>query len=422
MNIDILEKIEEDSSRLVKESLLIHADEQLRRLIELALDQNITFGVTVDEDEAVIWWKRTGEKLSQPDIWWGKIESFLADDLAPRKMTGNAALAEVKAICEHAPDTTHLKWFCRILNRNLRAGFDIRTYNRVFGKGAVKKFEIQLADVYEGDPLRGLWFFQPKLDGNRVVLIDGKAMSRGNKEYPNCEHVIKELLDIDKDFFKKWVVDGEMMGNLGFDQSSGALRRTSKKGAKAEFTYWAFDIISRKEWELQRTQPLKARNYEVESMLTNLRAIKVVPTKQILNPTHKQVMELLEEYIAQGFEGAMAKDASSPYVFKRGSNLLKVKKFYDADLKIVDFYEGNGKHKGRLGGIWVSGEIDGKPIRSKVGSGFDDDLRGEIWDRVKVWGGAVVQVQYQEITPVDKKTGFHSLRFPVFIMRRKDKE
>jgi ATP-dependent DNA ligase len=141
-------------------------------------------------------------------------------------------------------------------------------------------------------------------------------------------------------------------------------------------------------------------------------------------------MDLCDEYLKGGFEGAMLKDAESPYVFKRGKNLLKVKKFMDADLKIVDFYEGKGKHKGRLGGIIVEGKIDDKKIKSKVGSGFNDTMREDIWrcklrseryDEKNEWLGAVVQVQYQDITAL-LDTGFHSLRFPVFIMRRKDKE
>jgi DNA ligase-1 len=121
----------------------------------------------------------------------------------------------------------------------------------------------------------------------------------------------------------------------------------------------------------------------------------------------------------------MAKRLDSVAKFDRGPDLLKIKLFFEDEFKIVDFYEGNGKLKGSLGGIIVEGKINwglpGKPrkeynIRSKCGSGFDEDLRQEIWDNRKKWLGAVVQIQFQEAT---KK---NSLQFPVFIMRRKDKE
>ena len=144
--------------------------------------------------------------------------------------------------------------------------------------------------------------------------------------------------------------------------------------------------------------------------------VKVVPTIALMNPTHKQIMNLCDEYLEQGFEGAMLKDAAAPYHFKRAKNLLKVKRFYDADLAIVDFYEGKGKHKGRLGGIVVEGYYKNKKVRSEVGSGFDDATREKVWAHRSQWKGAVCQIQFQEVTPDG------SLRFPVFIMRRQDKE
>jgi len=212
-----------------------------------------------------------------------------------------------------------------------------------------------------------------------------------------------------------------MMGNLGFDQSSGAIRRLDQKGKKAEFTYWVFDAMSRDEWEKKSTRPLSSREQILEAVFhtsqgTWAKNIKTVPTTALINPTHKQIMKLCEEFLSLGFEGAMAKKADAPYKWGRGDNLLKVKKFFDSDIQVTGFYEGKGKHKGRLGGVYVAGTINSRTIKSEVGSGFDDKLREEIWNNQKEWLGATVQIQYQEITPKD------SLRFPVFIMRRKDKE
>lgn len=414
MNIGLLEKIERTGSKLDKEELLKQADGELRLFIEQCLDSDITYGITIDEGDARIF--KSISPISSKQFW-SELKTFL-DGAAKRKITGNRADAAMWKIVQCAPDETHAKWAARFINKQLRAGFDISTYNKAFGAGTVEKFSIQLADVYEGEELRGVWYVQPKLDGNRVVFIDGKAMSRNGKEYPNCEHVIEELLKSDPDFFKKWVLDGEMMGDLGFDKSSGALRRINEKNReKATFTYYAFDLVRRSQWELRKTIPIKSRLQDLNDVIgTKFKTIKQVPTRVTTNPSHKDIMDLCEMYIEEGFEGAMLKDAESPYVFKRGKNLLKVKKFFDADLQIDAFYEGKGKHKGKLGGIIVVGKIDGKPVQSKVGSGFDDELRAKIWKDQKGWWGATVQVQYQDFT----KDG--SLRFPVFVMRRKDKE
>ena len=414
MNIELLDRIEAVSGKLEKESLLAGADGELRLFLEQCLDPDITYGITVDEDEQLRRWPGTIRTKS----FWMVLREAL-DRLARRVMTGNSALNDVDNLLISAPDKVALKWACRLINKNLRAGFDIRTYNKVFGEGTVAKFAVQLADTYEGEELAGRYFVQPKLDGNRVVLIDGRAMSRNGKEYPNCQHVIDEILSRDPKFFEKWVVDGEMMGDLGFDQSSGALRRISEKNReRATFTYWAFDLIDRKEWERRRTVELARRKIDLEDTLSEMKlmTVRVVPTTIVDGPTHAQLMKFCDDFVSAGFEGAMVKDAASPYVFKRGKNLLKVKRFRDADLKVVDFYEGKGRHRGRLGGLIVEGTIDGRQCRSKVGSGFDDATRELIWRDRKGWSGSVVAVQYQDFT----KDG--SLRFPVFLMRRNDKE
>jgi DNA ligase-1 len=418
MNIELLEQIEAIGSRLEKERLLKTLDTELQGFVRDALDPDITYGVTVDEDEWLGRYRAAKKVGAWPtntrEPFWGRFGALLKS-LQVRNLTGNTALSAMDLVLRDAPDEVALKWACRFINRQMRAGFDIRTYNVVFGKGTVQKFEVQLADTYEGQDLRGLWFFQPKLDGNRVVFIDGRAMSRNGKEYPNCEFVAEEIeRKHGKEFWDEWVVDGEMMGDLGFDQSSGALRRIHQKDRKkATFTYWAFDLVSRQEWNERRTRTLFHRDIDLRRMLGGMEKVVLVPTTRIHDPSHEQVMQLCHDFVSLGFEGAMAKEADRPYVFKRGDNILKVKLFKDVDARIVDFYEGKGRHKGRLGGIII--ETD-DAIRSKCGSGFDDPTRDIIWRNKKGWMGATVQVQYFE------KTKDGSLRFPVFIMRRKDKE
>ena len=419
MNADVLEKVEAVGSRNEKERLLAQLDAQGQRLVKLALDPDVTFGVTVDEDE---WIDKVARRttLGCNTRFWDDLEHLLAS-LASRSLTGNAAADAIESLLLGANKGPDVKWACRIINTKLRAGFDIRTFNAVFGAGSVEKFTVQLAETYDPDKhdLRGSFFVQPKLDVNRVIGIDGEARSRNGKLYPAAQFVMDEIKKQDPGFFDRWVTDGEMMGDLGFDQSSGALRRITQDGRKkASFTYWAFDLISRDEWEARKSRPLVQRHDAIWAVLGNmtLKSTKIVPSMLFVNPTHAAVMLACENYLKDGFEGAMLKDISAPYKWGRGDNLLKVKKFYDADLQIVDFYEGKGKHKGQLGGIIVEGTALGKKVRSECGSGFDDPTRELVWQHRKDWLGAIAQVQFQEVTPKG------SLRFPVFIMRRKDKE
>lgn len=427
MDSGLLEQISQTSSRLDKERLIATMDETTRRQVALALDPNITFGITTDdEDNWVDHWHNNTLHEKDAAAWWDKIE-LVAARLASRDLSGGMARATVDALLGVAPSPFDAIWACRFFNKNLRAGFDIRTLNKIF-EGSVEKFSVWLADAYDpDDPLRGFWYFEPKLDGNRYVILDGKAWSRNGKPYDAADYIIEEIRKADKSILEHFVLDGEMMGNLGFDQSSGALRRKDKRNQDAVFTYWCFDIIKRKEWDARRTAPVRLRKMDLEALrqVQGIPHLKTVPFDLIKDPTHEQIMAICKKYVDQGFEGAMAKWADAVYKFGRGREMQKVKLFKEADLRIIDFYEGKGKHKGRLGGVIVQGvawDYDKKgqryevEVESKCGSGFDDPTRDLIWENKADWLDAVVEVQYQEITP--KK----SLRFPVFVRRRKDKE
>ncbi len=52
-------------------------------------------------------------------------------------------------------------------------------------------------------------------------------------------------------------------------------------------------------------------------------------------------------------EGLMLKDPKSAYVNNRSDRLLKVKKFDDAEAKVLGFEEGTGKYENMLGALKV---------------------------------------------------------------------
>lgn len=395
-------------------------DQPTQELVKLVLDPDITFGVTVDEDEQLARWRSTAVMTRwEIDPFW---DSFFetTDALSARELTGDAARAAIDNLLAVAPSRETLKWTCRALNKNFRAGFDIRTFNSVFDD-AVQKFSVQLADSYEiGMVLAGEWLFQPKLDGNRGIGIDDALRSRNGKIYGAGAPIIEEIKRKSPKFFDEWVTDGEVMGDLGFDQSSGALRRISndKERREASFTYWLFDLIGAKAWASRKTPPLRQRMLDIERVIVPLKldSVKIVPWTIIKDPTHEQIVAECVKYEALGFEGAMAKQLDAPYKFKRERNLLKIKLFKDVDLRVKGFFEGKGKLRGSLGGLIVAGQIDGKKVRCKVGSGFDELLRHEIWTHKNDWSDAIVAIQHQGVTEKG------SLRFPVFLMRRKELE
>ena len=132
------------------------------------------------------------------------------------------------------------------------------------------------------------------------------------------------------------------------------------------------------------------------------------------------IMEYLNKARENHKEGIMINLDNGMYEFKRTTNLLKVKVMQDADLKIVDVYEGTGKNKGKLGGIIIEFIYKDNTYRCECGSGFSDDERIDYWNNPEKILNKIATIQYFEISKNDN--GGYGLRFPVWTHRiREDK-
>jgi len=129
------------------------------------------------------------------------------------------------------------------------------------------------------------------------------------------------------------------------------------------------------------------------------------------------------ENAARKIEGLILKDWDATYEWDRTYAWTKVKRFHDIDCRVVGFYSGRPKSRleNTLGGIDVIGFLeDGTEVRSKVGSGFSDKMRDEIWNNKEKWLSTTVVITYQEVSK-SKNKEFASLRFGTFNRCRDDK-
>lgn len=407
-----LDKVEAETKKEPKFAALRQLGEDTLRLLKLVCDPMITFGVTVDAEDQLKRWSgftfRTDQRTFSDSLY------DLCCQLARRDLTGNSALNQVDDLLLASPTIGHLKWACRILNKNLRAGFSSSTLNKIW-PGMIEEFEVALATPYEPDKheILGEYFYEPKLDGLRMVVIGGKAYTRNGRSIETVDHIIKELgLKLDLDDF---VFDGEIMGVGDFDESSGTIRRKSE-GTNQDLYYNLFDFVYASDWtKKQSTTPFDVRRTLLEANVKVSENVRLVPSKKVnfREPASgEELAKIRDQFISQGYEGGMLKRADAPYEWKRGLAVLKLKKMDTVDCRITDSFEGKGRHKGRLGGVIV--EVDG--VQTKVGSGFSDGQRDELWLKRNELPNKMVEVQFQN------KTRDGSLRFPVFIKFRPDKE
>jgi DNA ligase-1 len=144
--------------------------------------------------------------------------------------------------------------------------------------------------------------------------------------------------------------------------------------------------------------------------------VRMVPVYANTNST-EQISEILHEVEQQGQEGLMLNTLTGLYSFgKRSNDLLKVKTFNTCDIFCTGVEEGTGKYAGTLGAIIC----DYKGYKLKVGSGISDELRDYFWNHKSKIVNRIVEVKYFEES--SDKDGNLSLRFPVFVQVRDDKD
>lgn len=407
MNTDLMNEIANTPGRLDKESLLAKVDDP--RWLKWALDPAITFRVTVDEDEMYEAWVHADDDITIVEGWWTGFEELLVD-FSTRNLTGNAALNSMKETLMCAPEGADVIWACRVINKDLRCNFGVSTVTKVF-PGLIEPFACMLAHPYDADKhrLEGSWIAQRKLDGLRMVVVDGVAYTRTGKVLESVGHILAEL-----EPYKDFVFDGEVMGEGGFDAASG---KTRKKGAGPDtsLVYHVFDAVPLEQWHAKDTALLKERLDLLTGIFfdENFKHSQMVPWERLPpNPTFEHITSLRDSMISAGYEGVMLKAMNAPYCFKRSSDLLKFKFMLDQDVKITRYEPGKGKHKGKLGAFVV----DYNGVESKVGSGYSDAQREEFWAKRDSMVGKTIEVAYQNLSDSG------CLRFPIFVKTRPDKD
>ncbi len=352
--------------------------------------------------------KQRSPLTSEPARW----QSFFkaADRCAAREVTGNAAVSLIHTVLCGATEAEE-KWMRKILKKHMAIGASEKTINKVI-PGTVPTFEVQLAQKFEEKRLKGRIHVavEPKLDGIRCfALVRGghaTLYARSGKLISNFDDTIgAELAGLGDGCY-----DGEIMGK---DFTALMQQAYRKDDVDVRDTYLAlFDYLPMEEWESKETALSCSDRYaELKRRIPKKsKHLRLVPRLKVA-AEYGPIKELHDQYVSQGYEGAMVKDLGAPYLFGRGHEVMKLKAFHDTDLRIEGFVEGTGKHEGKLGSVLVSYE----GVEVQVGSGWSDELREQVWNNKKEFLGRMIEVRYQEVT----ENG--ALRFPTFKCFRNDR-
>jgi DNA ligase-1 len=308
-----------------------------------------------------------------------------------------------------------------IIDRNL----EIRASDSVINKvipNLIPTFDVALANKF--DPKRvnwdDVWFASRKLDGVRCITIvdyDGnvKCYSRVGNEF--------ETLQVVKDAVSNLglcgvVFDGEicLMDEDGNEDFQGIMKQIKRKNHTIDNPkYVMFDYLTKLEFDNKESQSTLSerivRFAKLEKMIENLDSLSVLEQYVVSDDDHFGAIKADAE--KKGFEGVMLRK-NVGYEGKRSQNLLKVKKFSDAEYVVesIDFEDHRIIREGKEVVVRMMGQayINHKGYKVAVGSGWNQEQRLKYEANPELIIGKTITVQYFEESK--NQQGELSLRFP----------
>ena len=349
----------------------------------------------------------------------------LLDDLTNRKFTGHDAIALING-CANSHDDNQLIY--KIIDKNL----DIRAGDKVINKAVpnlIPTFSVALAQEYKGKcDWDDRWYASRKLDGVRcLAVVDENRVctlySRMGKELTTLNRV-KE--SIENTGIINHVFDGEicLLDENGNEDFQGVMKELRRKDHQIENPrFMIFDMMHKSEFDKGKgntplTERLRMLRAWQGGRFTCGQTLQYVDQVQINDDDHFETWN--KKSLEKGWEGFMLRK-NVGYEGKRSKNLVKVKKFHDAEYEVIDYdtdtaevvRNGRSETIEMLSQVW----IEHKGHKVKVGSGWTHDQRLQYMDGSIV--GKVITVQYFEETKNDK--GGISLRFPTVKIVHGDK-
>jgi len=415
---EVFELLALESSSLAKRDIIASnsEDEHFRKFINYLLNPYLITGISEK--------KISKQTDKQPTRSFGTF-SELMDYVLENNTGSDEVIANITAFLDLV-DEDMRAFYASIITKSAKLGCDVKSVNKAFGYEFLPQWEVQQSYNIEKSPLKdGEWFsLSEKLNGVRGTFFEGKIISRQGKEFAGLAHIVSDIgrLFEDADDF---VLDGELVrknlegltDNENFRIGTGLLGQDDAD--KSSIRFVIFDFLPKDEFKQGQSSLkyrerlaalMKLRENINELNLTSITTVEVLYT----GDDQSKIDSFLDIMVKEDKEGLML-NRDSEYKCKRHNGILKVKRFYTVDLRVVTLEEGSGRLSGTLGAFVV----DYKGNSLNVGSGMTDEQRASFWNLRDELIDRVIEVKYKEESS-DKKTGQFSLQFPIFVSLREE--
>jgi bifunctional non-homologous end joining protein LigD len=223
------------------------------------------------------------------------------------------------------------------------------------------------------------WLFELKLDGYRLIASKSRGeallLTRNGNDYTNVfPEIAKAVKALPCD---ECIIDGEVV--VLDDKGVPSFSRLQKRGrlsssleirrAAVEYpaTFYTFDLIACEDFDV-RPVPLLRRKQLLKDLVPALGAVRY------LDHIEREGEAFLEQVVAMGLEGIVAKKSTSKYRSGRAGDWIKIKTEKSADFVIVGFTKPGGS-RAHLGALQLADWVNGTLVYAgRVGTGFTESL------------------------------------------------
>ena len=290
-------------------------------------------------------------------------------------------------------------------------------------------FRPMLAAEADLDKVKFPIILQPKYDGIRCLLKDGEAVSRTLKSIPN-KHIQNTLSHFVST--NGYGLDGEILtyteGRV--DGLHTVQSKVMAVNGRPEFVFHVFDRHDSDDVYMDR--------YDFISRFVghlSVPYLEYAPNR--LATSVDQLNDYEEELVSGGWEGMIGRKPDGLYKMGRSTRreglLLKFKRFQDSEGVVVGYEELERNHNeaelderglqkrsshkdGKVaGGILGALILRWNDVEFKVGSGFDEEQRVNLWNARDSLLGHTVTFKYKGLGPNGKPliASFKAFRYDV---------
>ena len=284
------------------------------------------------------------------------------------------------------------------------------------------------------------WYFEPKLDGYRIIALvqGGKALLQSRNLHDYTSHFPTIAAEMAAQPVTEAVFDGELVALDEKDRpcfqclQQHVKQQSVEGGERYTLHYYVFDVLHLNGYDLTGAKQ-SDRVILLDRVLRPGKAVKAV--RRLEGDGAKIFAAALDI----GMEGVIAKRRDATYLpGKRSNDWLKVKGTLSDEFIIVGYTAGQGARSGAFGSLVLAQHVDGGKLRhaGNVGTGFNDKLLAEMkkkMEKLKVsnspfaekipFESTVTWLKPQLVAEVKfaERTHEGNLRAPVFLRLREDK-